>query len=129
MSIMALSAFIQAKMDSRGWSQSDLADASGIPRSTLNNIMKKKVEFLEISTYVKLGQALGVSIRTLLEVSGIPVDPVPERTALQQQITTFMDAMPWLAPVLQHLIMLPDHDQAAVLAYLSVLQQQRSKER
>lgn len=129
MSIKALASFVRGKMYARGWSQTDLAAEAGIPKGTISNIMNAKVTLPDLGTFLKLSRALEVPLRTLLEITGVNVESPAGEAEKDRQITAYLEASPWLQPVLEALVNLSPEDQASILAYLDALQQRRGESR
>lgn len=61
---------IETSRDKKGISQRELAKATGISRSTLNDLINGKVKKVDIDDLRKIAETLDISLENLLKVAG-----------------------------------------------------------
>lgn len=127
--VSTLANFIRAKLEARGWTQSDLAAEAGIPKTTLTGIFNNPQHIPELPTYVKLSIALEVPLRDLLQASGFDVESRDGVNDTQARLAVLVEAMPWLSQMVDALASIHPDDQASVIAFLDLLAQQRKQNR
>ncbi len=126
----ALGAYIQQRLDNLGRTQVWLAEASGLPKSTINAIINKGVE-PELGSLARIAQALDekrpeVMLGALMTVAGYPVSPATPAEQTQQRLALILEQAPWLEQALPRLVELPPDLQQQMLAYIEFqLEQQR----
>lgn len=125
MSIRTLASLLAERMEARGLNQTDLATRAEIPKATLNNIMKHRIDLPDLTTLVKLSTTLEVPLRTLLDALEIHVESMPEKTALQERISTYLDAAPRMQAGVLEIMELDPEDQDSMLTYLEFLRSRR----
>lgn len=86
MSIMesTFSNWILQELDKRGWSQSDLARASGLTRGGVSNIVNEKSS-IGIDSATGIAKAFGVPVTEVLSAAGV-IPKMPEATAEEEQL-------------------------------------------
>ena len=112
-----LAAYLRTEIDRRGWSQGQLADRAGIPRSVLSSIMTKPERIPTLETLDHLAQALDISLATLITVCGFSLRPPSER-AHDEQLTLLLETVPELRAFADSLTRLPPEDVRAIQAYV-----------
>lgn len=122
-----LAALLQTAMDQRGWSLRDLAAESGVPVSTLSNIMNSTKE-PRLGNLSSLSRALELPLRTLVEACGYPVEGLASNDEAQARIQALVSAVPDLKLFLEGLSELSADDRAAALAMVQGLAQ-KSRDR
>ncbi len=69
------SEWLQAEMDKRGWSQSDLARAADLNRAVINKLLNGKSQ-PQPSTLEAISRALKIPLETIYRVAGLlPANP------------------------------------------------------
>lgn len=76
--------WILQELDKRGWSQSDLARASGLTRGGVSNIVNEKSS-IGIDSATGIAKAFGVPVTEVLSAAGV-IPKVPEATAEEEQL-------------------------------------------
>ncbi len=72
--IESLGSFLRAELARRGWEPIDLANASGVPKATVHNLLKGKVNQPDNITLSRIAHGLGISLRVLLERLGYSLE-------------------------------------------------------
>lgn len=116
-----LAAYLRGQIEQRNWTQDRFAQEADLPATTLSKLLRTPNHIPELNTFVKISGALGVPLRTLLEVSGFEVEPASTFEERQARFAHLVEVAPWLAQAVDQLLQLPPSEQAAVLTYLEML--------
>jgi transcriptional regulator with XRE-family HTH domain len=124
MSVAALAVYLREEMGRQNMTQQDLEQATGIPDSTLSRILNGEVSEPRASQIAKIGKALGVEFWILMRKAGIGNGPPSSPTEEAQQIAAIVAGDPGLGDVLRRVSTLNEHNRQAIIAYITLLQQQ-----
>lgn len=122
----ALGRFLKTAIDKRGWTQKDLADKSGIKPSNISRLIKGKVEEPELSTLVRLSEALNTPLGHLIELAGFSIGPMGTPESQQIRLWVLTQQMPEIAAIAEELASLPPDDLKSVLDHLETVRRRRS---
>lgn len=127
----ALANFVNAKLAERGWSAAHLARESGIGTNTISRMRDAKPQQIQLQTFVALAGTLEVDLWRILEIAGYQIEQpsAPAEADLQfaQSLARQIDSFPELRPIVHRLFDLDEADRRAVLAFLTLLRQQRER--
>ena len=124
MSVAALAVYLREEMARQNKTQQDLEAATSIPDSTLSRILNGEVAEPKASQIAKIARALGIEFWVLMRKAGIVNGPPQSPTEEAQQIAALVAGDPGLADVLRQVAGLNQHNRQAILAYITLLQQQ-----
>jgi transcriptional regulator with XRE-family HTH domain len=117
----ALANFLRDEMNKRGWSQKDLAAKSGVPESTLSNLLNNKTEEPGLATLTRLSTAFEVPLWRLILIAGYPVGTPDSFENQQSRLVELSKAFPWLTPVAEDIAGLTPDDRESLLTVLEML--------
>jgi len=93
MAIIELAEFLQSELDKRGWSQADLAAASGLNPSMISRALSSG-RGMSMESLVAIADALGVRPERVFIGAGIfPPDPAGEPDLLTEKIVHLVSQM------------------------------------
>jgi transcriptional regulator with XRE-family HTH domain len=120
----ALSLYLKAEIERRGWSDADLADRSNLSRPTLSKLLNNPGQIPELDTLSKLAVGLGVDLTKLVTLCGFPAssDPVSSRG---EQMAILLETVPELQGFLDVLARLRPDDIRAIRAYADGMARRR----
>lgn len=125
----AFGTYIRAKLKSRAWNQQSLAIAAEIPASTLSALMTGQNKEAELSTLVKIANALEVDLGEVLEVCGYPVTRSISSEVRDRRLAIVLDSAPWMRPLAETIAELPEGDQDSVVSFVEHLAQRRRSQK
>lgn len=124
-----LAAFLRAQLDQRGWSLSEAEARSDVPKTTISQLINKPGTLPDLTTLVRLSNALEIPLEVLVEQTGITVSRQRTNVEEQERRLAMLQAVPALLPVLPRIAALPAAQQQAILQYIEfVLEQQPGRE-
>jgi len=91
LSMGKLGSYIESELQSRGWTQADLARESGLNTSVISNLINGNRK-LGLSSLLGFVKAFGVSADKILREAGL-LPPVPERTEAHEQVLHLWDQL------------------------------------
>lgn len=103
---MNFSEWVLQELDSRGWSQSDLARASGLTRGTISNLLNE-VASPNPQTCIQIAKAFELPPEVVLRKAGI----LPPKTKIDEDVERLA----------HRIAQLPPEDQARVEAIINSL--------
>ncbi|MCG8347783.1 MAG: XRE family transcriptional regulator [Chloroflexales bacterium] len=121
----ALSNFLREQMRRRGWEQKDLSAEAEIPKATVSRLVNDHVQEPELTTLLKLSQALEVPLGQIMELAGFPVQAAGSPEARQTRLIALSENLPWLTPVIEEIAALSPDERESVLTYLEALRNRR----
>jgi transcriptional regulator with XRE-family HTH domain len=116
----ALGTFLREELRRRGQIPAEFAAESGIEKSTLSRLINGTVKMPDLSTFMVLSDRLGVPLSRLLELAGIPVEALTPAAAAEH-LALLVESIPWLAPVVEDIVSLPEDDQNSVVSFVKFL--------
>lgn len=121
--VSALVNFINEQMRRLGKTQSQIADASGLRRGVLSNILTKeerggKPVRPEPDTIKKLAVGLEVHPALLTSLLGYPTDPIPGIDERIYELAKRLTGAPWLVDRLDDFLKLPRDEFDELMRYL-----------
>lgn len=87
---------LNAEMAKKNWDPADLARKSGVPKTTLHNILHNETVRPQPKTLNKLAAALGIEPAVLAAHAGYPVDNVTDPDARSVRLARAIEVRPWL---------------------------------
>lgn len=124
MSVAALAVFLREEIVRQNMTQEQLAEATGIPDSTLSRILNGEVAEPRASQIARIGKALGIEFWVLMRKAGIGNGPPAGPDEEAQQIAALLAGDPSLAGILREAANLSTPNRQAILAYIALLRQQ-----
>jgi DNA-binding Xre family transcriptional regulator len=112
-------------MRRRGWEQKDLSAEAEIPKATVSRLVNDHVQEPELTTLLKLSQALEVPLGQIMELAGFPVQAPGSSEARQTRLIALSENLPWLTPVIEEIAGLSPDERESVLTYLEALRNRR----
>lgn len=80
-----LKTYLQDRLDERGWTQAEFVRLTGIPRTTVANLLYGYNKMPTIETIGALANALEVPLRQVIEACGVQIDATPgEETSSEE---------------------------------------------
>jgi transcriptional regulator with XRE-family HTH domain len=122
--------YINALIQAKGWSQSDLAVAVEVVPSTVSNWINNDDPVIpKPATLNKLADKLGVSRREMLEHAGFEIEDSPSPAARSGRIADLIEKMPRVKEVTEELFALSPEEQDIALSVLEAHLRERRRRR
>jgi transcriptional regulator with XRE-family HTH domain len=123
-----LAAYVQNQMKQRGWSLRDAERETGVSRSALDNILKNEDVTPGLDTLTKLASVFGIPLWRIVEMCGFDLGIPREPSNQSQRLTTLINSMPQLQPIVDHLLALQPDDLGGILDYLELVELRRNRQ-
>ncbi len=100
--IVALASFLRAERDQRGWDDKDIEAATGLPKSTISNLLNERIQHPDLATLAALAHGLRVPLRVIVErlgysIEGQPVQRLGSLDAIDQELARIAEYRDFLA--------------------------------
>lgn len=120
--------YINALIQGKGWSQSDLAVEVEVVPSTVSNWLNNEDPVIpKPATLNKLADKLGVSRREMLEHAGFEIEDSPSPLARAGRIADLIEKMPRVKEINEELFALTPEDQDIALSVLEAHLRERRR--
>lgn len=120
--------YINALIQGKGWSQSDLAIEVDVVPSTVSNWINNEDPVIpKPATLNKLADKLGVSRREMLEHAGFEIEDSPSPQARTGRIADLIEKMPRVKEINEELFALNPEDQDIALSVLEAHLRERRR--
>lgn len=120
--------YINALIQGKGWSQSDLAIEVDVVPSTVSNWINNEDPVIpKPATLNKLADKLGVSRREMLEHAGFEIEDSPSPHARAGRIADLIEKMPRVKEINEELFALNPEDQDIALSVLEAHLRERRR--
>lgn len=119
--------YLQRQIDARGWSYSKAADATGVAKTTIHNILAGKGE-VTLETLDKLGRHFELPLWRMLELAGYDPGLPMDASGLALRIEALKRTAPEMGEVLDHLAQYDRRDVQGVLVFLETMAAARRRQ-
>lgn len=119
-----LANYLQAKIDRLGWNQSKLAAQAGLSKQMVSSIFNNPDHVPDLPSFVKLSEALGISLWEILEGAGYRVErpKTPDEESLR--LARVLESHPWAQPIVDQLLTSDPGYRHGILAFFESLGKQ-----
>jgi transcriptional regulator with XRE-family HTH domain len=118
-----LAYLLKSEMEARGWTQTKLAEVSGVPDSTISKIIKNPDQIPKLENLALLAQALELPLSKLIAACGYSVDN--SVLSDSERLQAIVDAIPDFQRLVEEMMTFSPTDQADVLAYIEMRRRHR----
>lgn len=123
-----LATLIAEELRDKNWSLRDAEEEIKVSRSALANILNGKDQIPTMETFDRLATYFRLPLWRVIQMHGIDLGMPTTINETVRQLTSLVERMPELEPIVDYLLNLYPEDLRGVVAYLRTLDQMRNRD-
>lgn len=123
-----LATMLAEELRDKGWGLREAEEEIKVSRSALANILNGKEQVPTMETFDKLATYFKLPLWRVIQMHGIELGLPSTVNETIRQLTSLVERMPELEPIVKYLLNLYPEDLRGVVAYLKLLDQQHNRD-